>query len=303
MYAITGITGQVGGEVARALLNKGHSVRAVVRDPRKGAAWEKLGCGMALADMNDVAALTAAFKTVQGVFILLPPIFDPSPGFAETRTTVTALRQALEAARPRKVVCISTIGAQAKQENLLTQLTMMEQSLGDLPMPVAFLRPAWYMENCRWDIDSARDRGVMTSFLQPLDKPFPMVATADIGRVAAELLLENWTGRRIVELEGPTRVTPMQIAETFAEIFARPVRAEGVSRETWEHLFRSQGMKHPEQRIQMLDGFNEGWITFETSGDKVRKGMVPIETALKAMADAKSQHAAAVQGNKKNLGL
>jgi len=294
MYAITGITGQVGGEVARALLNKGHSVRAVVRDPRKGAAWEKLGCGMALADMNDVAALTAAFKTVQGVFILLPPIFDPSPGFAETRTTVTALRQALEAARPRKVVCISTIGAQAKQENLLTQLTMMEQSLGDLPMPVAFLRPAWYMENCRWDIDSARDQGVMTSFLQPLDKPVPMVATADIGRVAAELLLENWTGRRIVELEGPARVTPIEIAGTFAEIFGHAVRAEAVPRQTWEQLFKSQGMKHPEPRIQMLDGFNEGWMTFETSGDKVRKGAVPIKTVLKALVDAKSQQPAAL---------
>jgi NAD(P)H dehydrogenase (quinone) len=294
MYAITGITGQVGSEVGRALLNKGHSVRAVIRDRRKGAAWEDLGCGMALADMNDVVALTAAFKTAQGVFILLPPIFDPSPGFVETRATSTALRQALEAARPQKVVCISTIGAQAKQENLLTQLTMMERSLGDLPMQVAFLRPAWYMENCRWDIDSARDRGVITSFLQPLDKPVPMVATADVGRVAAELLLENWTGRRIVELEGPTRVTPMEIAETFAEIFARPVCAEAVPRQAWEQIFRSQGMNHPEQRIQMLDGFNEGWITFETSRDKVRKGVVPIKTVLKALADAKSQHSAAL---------
>ena len=40
------------------------------------------------------------------------------------------------------------------------------------------------------------------SFLQPLDKPVPMVATADIGREAAKLLQESWTGRRVVELEG-----------------------------------------------------------------------------------------------------
>jgi uncharacterized protein YbjT (DUF2867 family) len=287
MYAITGITGQVGGELARALLNKGHSIRAVIRDPRKGAAWEDLGCEIALADMNDVVALTAAFKTAQGVFILLPPIFDPSPGFVETRATVASVRQALEAARPQKVVCISTIGAQAKRENLLTQLAIMEQSLGDLLMPVAFLRPAWYMENCRWDIDSARDRGVMSSFLQPLDKPFPMVATADIGRVAAELLLEDWTGPRVVELEGPARVAPMQIAETFAEIFAHPVRAEAVPRQTWEQLFKSQGMNHPEPRIQMLDGFNEGWIEFEHGESKRRNGRIGLKEVLRKLVDGK----------------
>ncbi|MDB5331708.1 MAG: NmrA family transcriptional regulator, partial [Phycisphaerales bacterium] len=143
MYAITGITGKVGGEVARTLSKAGHALRAVVRDPQKGAVWANLGCEVAVADMGDVAALTAAFSGARGVFVLLPPIFDPSPGFPETRATVAALRQALEQARPARVVCISTIGAQAKRENLLSQLSLMEQSLGDLSIPLTFLRPAW----------------------------------------------------------------------------------------------------------------------------------------------------------------
>jgi uncharacterized protein YbjT (DUF2867 family) len=286
MYAITGITGQVGGAVARTLLKQGHAVRAVVRDLRKGDVWSGLGCEVALADMSDVPALTAAFKAAQGVFILLPPVFDPSPGFPETRATVAALRQALAAARPQKVVCISTIGAQARPENLLSQLSLMEQAFGDLPMPVAFLRPGWFMENCSWDVASARDGGVLASFLQPLDQPVPMVATTDIGRVAAGLLLESWTGRRIIELEGPARVTPNEIAATFAEIFGRPVHATAVLRETWEPLFKSQGMKNPGPRIRMLDGFNEGWITFEGSGNQVRKGIVPLREVLQALAGA-----------------
>jgi uncharacterized protein YbjT (DUF2867 family) len=56
------------------------------------------------------------------------------------------------------------------------------------------------------------------SFLQPLDKAVPMVATADIGREAAKLLQESWTGRRVVELEGLRRVTPDEVAHTFAEL-------------------------------------------------------------------------------------
>ncbi len=203
MHAIPpGITGHVGGESlpAPALSqNAGHAVRAVIRDPRKGAEWEALGCDVSLADMNDAAALASAFKAASDVFVLLPPIFDPSPDFPETRAIVAALRRALATARPGKVVCISTIGAQVKRENLLTQLTIMEESLGDLSMPITFLRPAWFMENCSWDVAPARDTRVISSFLQPLEKPVPMVATADVGRVAAELLQECWTGRRIIE--------------------------------------------------------------------------------------------------------
>src|SRR5258706_14560831 len=108
MYAITGISGQVGGEVARTLLSDGQAVRAVVRNAHKGQAWKDLGCDLAIADMSDLGALTKALRGAAGAFVLLPPIFDPSPGFPESRATIAAIRQALQAARPDKVVCIST---------------------------------------------------------------------------------------------------------------------------------------------------------------------------------------------------
>jgi uncharacterized protein YbjT (DUF2867 family) len=234
--------------------------------------------------MNDIATLTAAFTGARGVFILLPPTFDPSPGFPEARTTIAAIRQALDAARPERVVCLSTIGAQATRTNLLTQLAMLETSLGALPMPITFLRPAWFMENASWDVASARETGVIASFLQPLDRPVPMVATADVGRVAAELLQECWTGRRVVELEGPARVTPNEIAATFAEILGHPVRAEVVPRTTWEQLFASQGMAHPGPRIDMLDGFNQGWIDFEQGEAGRRTGWVRLKDVLEGLA-------------------
>jgi uncharacterized protein YbjT (DUF2867 family) len=141
------------------------------------------------------------------------------------------------------------------------------------------------MENCSWDVDPAREEGVIPSFLQPLDKPFPMVATADIGRVAAELFQNTWTGHRVVELEGPRRLTPNDIASTFADLLGRTVRTEVVPRETWEPLFRSQGMKNPVPRIQMLDGFNNGWIEFEGGASGPRKGTVELKSVLKSLID------------------
>ena len=144
------------------------------------------------------------------------------------------------------------------------------------------------MENSSWDVAPAREQGVIPSFLQPLDKPVPMAATADIGRVAAELLQETWKGHRVVELEGPQRVTPNEIAATFAELLGRPVRVEAVPHETWESLFRSQGMKNPEPRIQMLDGFNEGWIEFEGKEAGSRKGKLALDTALRTLIEHES---------------
>jgi NAD(P)H dehydrogenase (quinone) len=283
MYVVTGITGQVGGEVARNLLAAKQSVRGVVRDLRKGEVWAQRGCDLADADINDAARLAAAFKGAEGVFVLVPPNFDPSPDFREARATAEKLRSALTAARPNRVVYLSTIGAQATKSNLLTQHTIIEQTLQDLPTPITFLRPGWFMENAAWDVAPAIKTGVIQSFLQPLDKSVPMVATADIGRVAAELLLQPSQGRRIVELEGSHRVSPNEIANAFAGLLARAVKVVSVPRDAWESLFRSQGMKNPAPRIQMLDGFNEGWIEFEGGEAGSEKGKVELKTVLQGL--------------------
>jgi uncharacterized protein YbjT (DUF2867 family) len=275
--------------VARALRAAGRPVRAVVRDPQKGETWAGMGCEVAAADIGDAAALAAAFEGAEGVFILVPPMFDPSPDFSEARRIAEALTTALKTARPGRVVYLSTIGAQATESNLLSQHTLIEGALKDLPVPVTFLRPGWFMENSLWDVEPARKSGVMPSFLQPLDKPVPMVATADIGRVAAELIEQGWTGSRVVELEGPRRVTPNEIAAAFTRLLGRPVRAEAVPRETWLPLFQSQGMRNPYPRMRMLDGFNKGWIEFESGEAGSRKGKVELESVLEVLVNRQSQ--------------
>jgi len=288
MFAITGVTGQVGGEVVRNLLAAHQAVRGVVRDVSKCAAWANRGCQLASADINNAASLTAAFKDVDGVFVLVPPTFDPSPDLSEARTVAATLSSALVAARPRVVVYLSTIGAQATRPNLLTQHTIIEQALRKLPTAITFLRPGWFMENSSWDVPQAKS-GAIHSFLQPLDKPVPMVATADIGRVAAELLQESWDGHRVIELEGPHRVTPKEIGATFSRLLSRPVKVEEVPRDTWETLFKSQGMKNPEPRIQMLDGFNEGWIEFEGGEAGSRKGKIELRTVLQRLIERETK--------------
>ena len=240
IYAITGITGKVGSELARTLLAADEPVRAVVRDAKKGQEWAALGCKIALAKMEDASALEEAFSGATAVFILPPPEFDPEPGYAEARAVINNIVKALMAAKPKRVLCLSTIGAHSKQDNLLSQRGVMEEALRQLQIPLTILRPAWFIDNAAWDVPSARDTGLVHSFLQPIDKAFPMVAAKDVGRLAAKLIREDWTGTRIVELEGPSRITPNDLAHYFARVIGKPVRAVPVPRESWAELFRSQ---------------------------------------------------------------
>ena len=282
MFAITGVTGKVGGAVARSLLAQGHKVRAVVRDAEKGRSWSAQGYEIAIASVEDATGLTKAFHGVEGVFLMTPPNYDPEPGFPETHKAAAAIRQAIETSRPGKVVFLSTVGAHVAEQNLLTNSKITEDLLRTSSIPIALLRAAWFMENAAWDVEAAR-KGVIPSFLQPLDHRIPMVAAADIARTATELLGETWTGVRTVELEGPRRYSANDIAAGLGAALERPVRAEAVPHDEWETLFRSQGMKYPTPRIRMIDGFNEGWIDFESGEANTRKGRTTLEAVLRSL--------------------
>lgn len=295
MYAIMGVTGKVGGAAARSLLQTpapapapprapaGMRVRAILRDAAKAAEWTAAGCEVALADVQDTRALELAFRDVEGVFVMLPPTFDPTPGFTEARAAIDSIKRALEQARPPKVVCLSTIGADASQPNLLNQLGLLEQALSSLSLPVTFLRPTWFLDNAAFDLATARSEGRIDSFLQPLDKLYSMVAAQDVGLTAAQLLRETWSGHRVVELTGPAPVTPNQIAQAFSTSLGKPVVARVVPRQEWDSLFRSQGMRNPTPRMQMLDGFNEGWIRFAQEGRQARRGTITLQAVVKKL--------------------
>ena len=107
MFAVMGITGQVGSVIGHTLLAAKQPVRAIVRDAGKGQVWADGGCEIALANIEDTASLTAAFRGAEGVFVLVPPNFDPAPEFPEARAIAATLRSALKAARTARIVYLS----------------------------------------------------------------------------------------------------------------------------------------------------------------------------------------------------
>lgn len=286
MYTIMGITGQVGGAIARALLKEDNKVRGIVRNKAKAAAWEAAGVELFVANADDSAALETAFRDAEGIFAMVPPYFAPAPGYPEARAVARALHKAIATARPLRAVYLSSVGAhQGKGLGLITQCRILEQELSALSRPNAFIRAAWFMENSQWDVPSARDQGEITTFLDPLDRAIPMIATEDIGKLATQVLQEEWTGNRYLELEGPCRYSPLDTANTLSALLNRPVAAKPVPRESWAAFFEKQGTAadRTAPRIEMLDGFNSGWIEFEGQGTEHIRGSRTLEEVFRGL--------------------
>jgi uncharacterized protein YbjT (DUF2867 family) len=279
MYAIMGITGQVGGATAKHLLDRGQRVRAIVRNKNRATAWAARGADIAVADWSDAETLAAAFAGTEGVFVMLPANFAPSADFAEPRALIDTLVTALRKAQPPKVVALSSIGAhQSCDLGLITQLHLLEQALDALPLPRAHVRAAWFMENLRRDVASAQHEGRLASCLQPLDRAMPMVATDDIGRTIAKTLAETWFGRRVIEVEGPRRYSPLDMAQSLAAVLEHDVETIAVPRGQWAARFVGEGVPadRTAPRIAMLDGFNSGWIRFEGGTTEHVSGRIPL---------------------------
>jgi NAD(P)H dehydrogenase (quinone) len=293
IYAITGATGHVGSVAADLLLQKGLPVRAILRRPEKAGAWKKKGAETMIANLLDVDALAKAFQAAAGVFIMTPPLLDAADPMSEHRQMLTALGQALTQARPKKIVYLSSIGAQhAEGTGAIRKLYEMEQVFRQLPVPTVGIRAGWFMENFSGAIASAKESGRLISFLNPIDYAIPMIATGDIGRLVATLLQQSWAGHRLIELEGPCRYSAEDVAGILGYLLRRPVEAYPLPEQDYEAAYRSFGASPAGAAMlsEMNRGFNSRLIDFEKKGNERAKGETLLEDNLKKYVDLYHNH-------------
>ena len=111
--------------------------------------------------------------------------------------------------RPAHIVALSDYGAHhASGTGVALLFHHLEERLGQLPVATTLLRSAEHMENWTRILLAASASGVFRHFHQPLTKILPIVWSADVGVVAADLLSEGATRHgspRVVHVEGPRR--------------------------------------------------------------------------------------------------
>jgi uncharacterized protein YbjT (DUF2867 family) len=284
MYLIAGVSGKTGAAAATDLLEKGQPVRVLVRSEDKGRAWREKGAEVAVASLDDVARLTRALEGVKGAYLLVPPDLTLTDFMARGDRLLGAMAEALGSARVPHVVFLSSIGAQHPAgTGPVVILHEGEKRLGGLRGTHAtFVRAAYFMENLGALVPLARSQGILPCLFDPARR-ISMIATADIGRTAAQALLEPPARNEIIELDALQESSYADAAGILAKLLGRPVQAVPVPAEgAIPALVQSGFSEHMAGLFkEMAHGIDTGSMRFEGSGAGRRvRGPTTLENVL-----------------------
>ncbi|GAA2231061.1 NmrA/HSCARG family protein [Promicromonospora sukumoe] len=237
---VIGATGNQGGATARALLDRGVPVRALVRDTGsdKAKALEERGADLVVGDLDDAASLLAAAEGADGVFSI--PFPDVSN--LEGDTEMARGRNVVEAARKAGVSHVVHSSVSGAGDFARTQPGWAEgrwdrhyweskDAVDEAVRTGGFehwtvLKPATFMENLTgWSyiFGDWSDGTIITGFAA--DTRIPWIAVDDIGETAATAFTEpGRLDHMDVELAGEM-LTMTETAEILSEVLGRPVSA------------------------------------------------------------------------------
>jgi len=284
MHVIFGANGRVGAVTARTLIENGEPVRVVLRRAEQGHAWEALGAQIAIASVYDANAIAAALDGASGAFLFNPPPFEGDL-FAQANEVGTALSQGARRAKLPKAVVLTSVGAQhASGTGAVSTMYQFEALLKGVAPATTFLRPGLFLEEFGSVAKSAMTEGVLPTFLEPSRK-VAMVSLIDIGRTAARLLCENWTGTRILELEAPEDYSAEDVAAAFAKVIGRPVTPYPIPSDQRADILAATGasVEVVKASIEMYDWINSA-PTMHEFGQKLRRGTVTLADVIERIA-------------------
>jgi uncharacterized protein YbjT (DUF2867 family) len=280
MHVVLGANGRAGGEAARALIERGEAVRVVQHRKEQSEKWRALGAEVAVARIEDADAMADALKGASGAFLLNPPPVSGDP-YARTEEFGAALADAARRAGLPKAVVLSSIGAQhASGTGVIATLNRFEALLDGVAPATAFLRSGYFVETWGDVAETVMSKSVLPTFLEPSQR-IPMVSTIDVGRAAATVLCEEWTGKRVVELGGPEDWSAGDVASVFAQVLGRQVVPVPVPPERRATLLAEEGV--PGEVASALLGMYEGIATglfMRQNGSEHWRGTISLMTAI-----------------------
>ena len=283
MFVVAGVTGHVGSVVARQLLAGGKKVKVIVRDAGRGADWSKKGAEVAVGSLDDQAFLTATLMGAEGFFTLLPPNFAAPDFYAGQRVTVGAIASAVAAAKVPRVVILSSVGADLATGNgPIRGLHLLENELRATGTTLTAIRAGYFMENVGNALAPARGAGLYFNFMPSADYPMPMIATEDIGALAAKSLLESPAKSETVDLQGPA-YSQRQLAAMLGAALGKTLQIVDVPEAGWVPAMVQGGLPPHVAEVfaEMYRGFATGII--KPSGDRMVHGTSTLDGVIKAL--------------------
>jgi len=289
MYAIAGVSGHVGSVAADTLLSQGKPVRVIVRDAAKGAPWKAKGAEVAVADLNDEAALARALEGASGAFVLLPPTQTATSDqpIEDNARLARSIAAAVKAAKLPHVVLLSSAGAQHPDgTGPIKGLHYAEKQLAATGAAVTAVRASYFQEN--WGASlGALAQGILPTFVRK-DVRYPQVATQDIGRTVASALVEGGRGTTAIELAGPRDYTAEDVAAALSKLTGKTIPAVDAPLDAVVPTFTSFGLSAAVAALyrEMYEGIMNGRVAPE-AGNRTVRGSVDISETLSALLASK----------------
>jgi uncharacterized protein YbjT (DUF2867 family) len=211
---VTGATGNTGRAIVDALVERGASVRAMVRAEADRGKLRPEVEGV-VADFDDSAAIEAALDGAERAYLV-----TPSSEQAEQRQKRFADLAAK--AGTGHLVVLSQLGAQERSpDRFLRYHGAVEEHVRDLGIGYTFLRPNLYFQGLLTFAGSISAEG---TFYAPIgDAPVSAVDVRDIAAVAAVALTESGHEGATYTLTGPEGITHAQIAAALTAALGRTV--------------------------------------------------------------------------------
>ncbi|RIQ33683.1 Rossmann-fold NAD(P)-binding domain-containing protein [Jiangella rhizosphaerae] len=249
MYAITGITGHVGGSAARELLAAGEQVRAVVRD--------------------------------RGAFVMLPTV--PTGTDDDHRRLADSIAAAVAGSGVLHVVMLSSVGADlAEGTGPVRWLHHLENGLRATGVVVTAIRSPHFQEKAEAVLGAVVEQGVYPVFASSADVPIEMVATRDVGAAVAAALRHPPLASVVVGLDAP-RYTERQVAAALGRVLDRPLEVVTLPRPAWPDVLRDAGVPPAlaAELIELYDAEERGLL--RQRGDRRQPCATPVEETLREL--------------------
>ncbi|HZQ19633.1 MAG TPA: NmrA family NAD(P)-binding protein [Terriglobales bacterium] len=263
MHVVMGASGNTGHIVANNLLARGEKVRAVGRNHAHLQTLASKGAEPFIADVTDAGALAKAFHAADSAYVLIPPNPTSKDPLGYSNRVSDAIAAAVHKAGTKNVVVLSSIGAELSSgTGPIVGLHNLEEKLNQIrEANVISLRCAYFMENTLPQVNAIRQTGNAAGPVIP-DLKIPMIATRDIGNVAAEILLHPTINRKQTrELLGQRDLSYNEVASSIGKAIGKPgLKYAQVSDDQFRSVLVQSGMSEPVANllVEMVQALNSG---------------------------------------------
>lgn len=277
MYVILGASGQVGSAIVDHLLAKKLPVKAVIHHPEKASKIKEKGAEVAVADAMDLNSLVEAFQGGNILFVLTPETGKNEDVLGETKTILENYHKAIQQSSIKKVVGLSSIGAQYdKGTGNLLMLHMLEHAFEDLDIPQIFVRPAYYYSNWLLQMPEAKKSSILPTFY-PTDLAIPMISPMDVAEFVANVLVKD-DESKIYEIVGPEKLSSDDVAAAFSTVLNKEVKAKQIPHENWDETLEKIGFS-PDARKNFIE-MTETVVNGNTDPENKGTTLVKLKTSI-----------------------